>query len=500
MRTIQSITILFLILILAGCRKHDTVRPLTITSFTPSSGLAGTAVRIYGSGFIVDFDPNVVKFNGIRVTVNEASESILGVIVPNDKNCTGYITVTVNGKTVTSGSIFTFIEPSPKITSIDPVYAGYDDTLTVSGANFCPTISDNTVKLNGIDAKVVSASDTLLKVIVPKDKNCSGKVTVISCNKTAVSDTSFIYQTRATSVITFTGQLNPGAVDASGINAQFWAPYDLALDAAGNLIVSEVWNEKIRRITPLGMVSTIAGSGTQGYLDGPALTAQFHFPMGLTLDNAGNIYVAEYDNQSIRKIDLSGNVTTTFINGAKGSVAYPGDVVVDADNVYVTDQDNNRICKVSFQTGLLSVLSGNGNWGMVNGDPLQTQFYHPGAMTLDNMNNILVADYVNGCIRKIARTSGYTSSVTLNIFSAPAGIVMDGVGNIYVTDVDSCCIYRIDPNGKTARIVGSTSRGYVDGKPLDAQFNNPRGIVVDASGNLFVADNGNNCIRKIIME
>ena len=499
MKRILVLHLLFLMLIVVSCRKHDDP-PLSITSFTPASGPAGTAVRIFGTGFIVDFSPNIVKINGVQVPVNEASKTVLGVIVPDDKNCTGYITVTVNGITVTSSSIFTFIEPSPKITRIDPVYAGFDDTLSVSGSHFCNTIADNTVQLNGIAAKVVSAADTLLKVIVPKNKNCSGKVTVTSCNKTAVSDTNFIYQTKVNSVITFAGQQNPGAVDGPGVNAQFWAPDDIALDAAGNLIVSEIWNAKIRRITPSGIVSTVAGSGTLGYLDGPALTAQFHFPQGLTLDKAGNIYVAEYQNQSIRKIDLSGNVTTFFINGPKGYVAYPNDVVVDADNVYVTDQSNNRICKVSLQTGVLSVLSGNGNWGMVEGAPQQAQFYQPGKMALDNMNNLIVADKLNNRIRKVIRISGYTSSITLNVISSPAGLVMDGVGNIYVTDDITNGIYRIDSNGKISLIVGGVRSGYIDGKPQDARFSGPRGIAIDASGNLFVADNGNNCIRKIIME
>ncbi|OQP50131.1 hypothetical protein A4D02_27235 [Niastella koreensis] len=487
-------------LIVTSCKKHDTDLPLSITSFSPASGPAGTAVRIFGTGFIVDFAPNVVKINGVQVPVNEASKTVLGVTVPDDKNCTGYITVIVNGVTVTSSSVFTFIEPSPKITRINPVYAGFDDTLAVSGSHFCNTIADNTVQLNGIPAKVVSASDTLLKVIVPKNKNCSGKVTVVSCNKMAVSDTSFIYQTKVNSVITFAGQQNPGAVDASGINAQFWSPDDIALDAAGNLIVSEIGNSKIRRITPLGVVSTIAGSGTYGYLDGPGLTAQFHFPQGLTLDNAGNIYVAEYQNQSIRKIDPAGNVTTFFINGPQGYVAYPNDVVVDASNVYVTDQSNNRICKISLQTGLLSVLSGNGNWGMVDGDPQQAQFYQPAKMALDNNNNLIIADKINGRVRKVIKASGYTSSVTLNVFSTPAGLVMDGVGNIYVTDDSTNGIYRVDPNGKLSLIAGGVRSGYIDGKPQDARFSGPRGIVIDASGNLFVADIGNNCIRKIIME
>lgn len=498
MRILLILQFLFLILLFTSCKKHDTVPALTITTFTPASGPAGTSVKIVGTGFIADLNGNVVKFNGIQVTVTEASQTVLGVIVPNDKNCTGFITITVNNRTASSASVFTFITPT--ITSIAPVYAGFDDTLTISGAHFCATVADNAVQLNGIAAKVVSATDTVLKVIVPKNKNCSGKVTVTSCNKSAVSDTSFIYQTRVTSVVTLAGQLNPGAVDGSGTNAQFWAPDDIALDAAGNLIVSEVWNAKIRKITPTGMVSTVAGSGTLGYLDGPALTAQFHFPLGLTLDNAGNIYVAEYQNQSIRKIDPSGNVTTFFVNGPKGSVAYPDDVVIDADYVYVTDRGNNRISKVSLQTGMLSVLSGNGQWGLVEGDPQQTQFHQPGAMTVDNKNNLLVADYINRRIRKIVKTTGYTSSVTLNIFTAPAGIVMDGIGNIFVTDDYDHCIYRIDPNGKVVRIVGGTKSGYVDGKPQDVQFNTPRGIVIDASGNLFVADFGNNCIRKVIME
>ena len=119
---------------------------------------------------------------------------------------------------------------------------------------------------------------------------------------------------------------------------------------------------------------------------------------------------------------------------------------------------------------------------------------------MDSKNNLIVADYINGRIRKVSKTSGNSGSITLNIFTAPAGVVMDGVGHIYVTDDYDHCIYRIDPYGKVSRMVGAAKSGYVDGKPLDARFNTPRGIAIDASGNLYVADFGNNCIRKVIME
>lgn len=408
--------------------------------------------------------------------------------------------MTVNGQTATSASIFTFIEPQPTITAIHPTYAGFDDTLTVSGIHFCPAAADNTVQLNGIATSVVSASDTLLKVIVPKNKNCSGKVTVHSCNKSAVSDSSFVYQTRVTSVITFAGQQYPGAADGMGVNAQFWAPSDIELDKAGNLFVAETWNCKIRKITPAGEVTTVAGSGTMGFVDGPALTAQFHSPIGITLDTVGNIYVTEYDNASVRKIDhLSGEVSTFFKPNPSGFIAYPRDVVVDATDAYVSG--DRHLYKINLQTGVQSVLYGNGGWGPINIDYSQQIFTSPGGMIMDKDNLTMIDNgYSGGRILSLSKITGQYLGGTTNAFAGSWSLVMDKQGNTYVTDTYNCCIYRVNPSGGISPLVGGGSRAYVDGSPKDARFNNPTGIAVDASGNLLVADNGNNCIRKVIME
>ena len=229
-------------------------------------------------------------------------------------------------------------------------------------------------------------------------------------------------------VTTFAGTGTIGAVDAVGTAASFYYPAGMTVDANDNLLVADYGNNKIRKITPDGTVTTFAGTGVAGTAEGTALTAQFNGATGVCVDSFGNVFVADYYNNKIRKIDTLGNVTTFAGSGAIGSdngngalasFYYPAIVAVDAaNNLFVTDEENHKIRKITTD-GTVSTYAGNGTLGATDGISTSAQFNFPTGVAVDNSNNVFVADYSNNKIRKI-NTYGYTISPSL-----PGGLNFD---------------------------------------------------------------------------
>jgi sugar lactone lactonase YvrE len=192
--------------------------------------------------------------------------------------------------------------------------------------------------------------------------------------------------------------------------ARFMGPGGIVFDPAGNMYMADVFNNRIRKITPSGMVSTIAGDGTQGYKDGPGATARFNHPRGIAIDAALNLYVADADNHAIRKITPNGTVSTLAGNGiagfndATGTAAQfnsPWGVTADAaGNVFVGDTYNNRVRKIT-QDGTVSTIAGSGVNGTRDGLGSSAQFYWPMGIAIDAAGALYVADYLNNRIRKI---------------------------------------------------------------------------------------------------
>lgn len=318
------------------------------------------------------------------------------------------------------------------------------------------------------------------------------------------------------SVTTFAGSGVAGSNDGTGTMAQFNNPYTGVVDAAGNMYIADYGNNLIRKMTPSGVVTTIAGTGTAGYADGPALSAQFNQPRGIAVSPSGDIYVADAFNQRIRKISTSGQVTTLAGSGVKGYVDgagtaaqfnYPEEMVVTAGGVlYVVDSNNSLIRKV-LADGTVSTLAGS-TAGYADGTGAAAQFNYLRGIAMDNSDNLYVTDYTNNRIRKVTPTgvvttvagSGAFASVdgqgTGAQFKGPYGISIDKYGVLYVTEVDSHKIRLITPSYAVTTMAGSTL-GYNDGIGTSAQFNNPRGVVADRSGVLYVIDSFNNRIRKI---
>jgi D-alanyl-D-alanine dipeptidase len=325
-------------------------------------------------------------------------------------------------------------------------------------------------------------------------------------------------------VITLAGSAGrPGSADGAGTAARFFLPAGLATDAAGNVFVADEFNHTIRKITPQGMVSTLAGrAGSRGSADGTGTAAYFNNPRGLATDAAGNVYVADYNNHTIRKVTPAGAVST-FAGSAGnndsvdgiGTVARfynPNGLTTDAaGNVYVADSNNHTVRKISPASAVSTLAGSAGNAGSADGAGSAARFLGLDGIVTDVVGNVYIADTSNHTIRKItpagavstlAGSAGNTGSVdgtgTAARFFFPRGLATDIAGNTYVTDSFNHTIRKITSAGAVSTLAGSAvSPGSVDGMGTVARFSNPQGLATDAAGNVYVADTNNSTIRKI---
>jgi sugar lactone lactonase YvrE len=222
-------------------------------------------------------------------------------------------------------------------------------------------------------------------------------------------------------VTTFAGSGSIGSADGMGTAASFYYPAGMAVDADDNLLVADYGNNKIRKITPDGIVSTFAGTGIAGAAEGDVSTAQFNGLTGLCVDNSGTVFVADYYNNKIRKIDTLGNVSTFAGTGAMGSADgiasnasfhYPAIVAADSENnLFITDEENHKIRKITAD-GIVSTFAGNGTIGATDGVWSSAQFNFPTGVAVDALDNVFVSDYGNNKIRKI-KFYGYSISPDL---------------------------------------------------------------------------------------
>ena len=301
-----------------------------------------------------------------------------------------------------------------------------------------------------------------------------------------------------------------GYANDIGTSAMFNNPYDVVVDAAGNIFVVDYGNFRIRKINPSGSVTTFAGS-TQGYADGVGTAAKFNYIYGIAIDISGNLYVT--DAGKIRKITSSGVVTTMTLTLPTGfSSGFFTKIALDAsNNIFTTMPLNNMIVKIT-PSGVLTVYAGT-TQGFVNGDISVAKFDLPSGLAIDASGNVYVADKNNTSIRKIT-PSGLVSTVagsttagsadgigTAAQFLSPLDVEVDAAGNLYVADAFK--IRKITSTNTVSTLAGPTTgnaSGYVDGNANVARFNVVYGLSFDMSGNLHVADQGNHKIRKVTID
>lgn len=302
-----------------------------------------------------------------------------------------------------------------------------------------------------------------------------------------------------------------GYENNTGTAALFNRPTAVATDAAGNIYVADSYNSVIRKITPAGVTTTFAGTGTFGYTDGAADKAQFYVPSGLVIDAAGNIFVADLGNNLIRKITHAGVVSTFAGNGSSGAsdgtgtaatFSGPAGIVMDADgNFYVTDSNNNLIRKIT-PAGVVTTVAGNRTGSYANGIGTAAFFNKPTGIAIDAVGNLYVAEAANNAIRKIAKDytvttfAGGVDTAALKLGS-PQDLRIDANNNLYVTDGNGR-VLKINKDKIFSVVAGKAATGTTDGDGSTALFNGPKGIALDAQGNIIIADYNNNRIRKVV--
>jgi len=342
-------------------------------------------------------------------------------------------------------------------------------------------------------------------------------------------------------ITTFAGSAAAGfAGDGKAASAAlFSGPSGLAFDAAGNLFVADTGNQRIRRIAPDGTVSTVAGTGEQGFSsDGvPALESDLNSPEGVAIDSAGNLYIADTQNQRVRIVAKDGTISTFAGNGYPGfsgdngpatqaTVFLPTDVAVDpSGNVYIADLGSSRIRMVS--KGNISTVAGSDEGiNPIDGQAaVSIRFNGPTGVAADQAGNVYFTEgsigsgsgLGKGDFRVWKISAGVATSAAgngLKSFSgdgsaakaaqmnAPAGMTFDPAGNLYIADSGNNRVRMISPSGTITTVAGTGAPGFSGdfGPATAAQLNQPSSVALDSSGNLYIADTANNRVRVVLTD
>ncbi len=298
----------------------------------------------------------------------------------------------------------------------------------------------------------------------------------------------------------FAGDLSVwGSADGTGAAASFNQPWGIATDSAGNVYVADTGNNTIRKITPAGVVTTLAGTAGVGSADGTGTAASFYSPYGVATDSAGNVYVADTGNDTVRKITPAGVVTTLAgTAGVQGSVDgtgtaasfwFPRGLATDsAGNVYVADYGNQTIRKIT-PAGVVTTLAGTaGVGGYADGTGAAASFNSPLGIATDSTGNVYVTDsWIDYNVRKITPAGVVTTLA--GTYNHPWGVATDSADNVYVGDWGSGTIRKITPAGVATTVVGTSGQSNFVPGALPGSLSGPAGVAI--SGTSLYITNGN---------
>lgn len=406
------------------------------------------------------------------------------------------------------------VKATLSITSISPVSGPKNTPITIIGSGFSTVSSENVVTINGKVCPVINSTPTQLAITIPPGAG-SGNIKVAVAGANAESS-NFDF------IATITAKIIAGSTfgfsDGSALNAQFKTPAGIVVDADGNLFVADVFNEKIRKITPNGSVSTFAGTSF-GFADGQGNVAMFKRPFDVAIDAAGNLYVTDFFNHKIRKISNTGLVSTFagniegYLDGIGTSALFnlPSHLTMDKQgNLFMSDTENRRIRKISA-TGVVTTFAGSGASVAADGQGTAASFSSIRGITVDPAGNVFVVDNNGANIRKItvaglvttfagSSTTGFADGQgTAAKFNA-IGIASDAQGNLFVADDINGNIRKITAAGQVTTIAGrNTPIPFINENGETVQLN-PNGIAVDAKGNIYVTGGGSNIIGKITLD
>lgn len=328
----------------------------------------------------------------------------------------------------------------------------------------------------------------------------------------------------------------PARAQTQGTPQPLVLPSAIAFDAQGNLYFAETGNHLVLKLSAAGVITTVAGSGVQGFSgdNGPATTAELDSPTGLALDSAGNLYIADSHNHRVREVAAAtGTIKTIAGTGAAGfsgdrglataaQLDLPTALAIDsAGNVYVADTDNHRVRRIDAGTGMISTVVGNGVEAFAgdNGPATAASIDSPNGLALDSAGNLYVADTHNGRVRKVIAATGVISTVAGSGFvsgniqmfggdggaamvaglALPRGLTIDAAGNLYVADSANQRIRRISPSGTITTAVGQGTEAFAgDSAPaVTASLDSPRAVAISPAGLVTLADTNNQRIRQL---
>jgi arabinan endo-1,5-alpha-L-arabinosidase len=473
---------------------------------------AGNPWLVFGSWFdgihVVQLDPGTMKPTGAVYSIAQRSNGIEGA---NIVFANGFFYLFVSIDVCCQGVNSTYKIAYGRSATITGPYVNKDNVAMLSGGTTVLTTGDTRWKGPG-GQSVVQNGDAWVIAYHAYDANNSGSPTLLINDLFWDSSNWPTLAGPGVTVSTVAGQAGTsGNADGSGAAARFSSPADAAVDTGGITYVADTANHTIRRVTQAGIVTTLAGTaGASGSADGSGVAARFNHPAGVAVDGAGNVYVADTDNNSVRKITSVGVVSTlaTGFNGPSGIAADT------AGNVYVADTLTHTIRKVS-STGTISTIAGTaGTSGSADGVGSAARFHGPQGLALDGAGNLYVADTNNDTIRKVVLASGQVTTVAGQAgtsgstdgtggqarFFFPSGVAIDTAGNLYIADTDSNTIREISPSGGVSTLAGQPgTTGTADGMDGAARFNFPSGIAAGNAGNIYVADTSNHAIRAVIL-
>ncbi len=463
----------------------------------------------------------VIQPGNLTVTLDSTGAGAVSVSPTATTTYTLTVTGTDNATAVDTATVTVTDAPTATLTANPETIArGRPSTLTWSSTNAVSAEIDQGV---GAVAPVAGGSTTFSPTATT-----TYTLTVTDANGAqAAASTTITVSESQTPIDTVGGDGTAGYSGDGGpaAQSQLHSPSGVAADADGNLYIADTNNHRIRKIDPLGTITTVAGDGTagDGGDEGPATAAQLNAPRGVA---AGSLYIADTDNHRIRKIDDDETIATVAGDGTAGysgdggpaivaQLNSPSGVAADADgNLYIADTGNHRIRKVDA-LGTITTAAGDGAAGYSGdgGPATAAQLNSPSGVAVDADGNLYIADTDNHRIRKVDAlgtittvagdgTAGYSGDdgpAAAAQLDSPSDVAADADGNLYIVDTDNHRIRKVDALGIITTVAGDGTAGFGgdDGEAAAAQLNSPAGIVVDAVGNLYVADSDNHRIRKV---
>jgi sugar lactone lactonase YvrE len=514
-------------------------------------------VSATGTSTVLQFgfrdDPSYLGLDDISVVASQPAQlTVTTASLPNGTNSVAYSQTLAasGGQMPYTWSLVSSLLPSGLTLATNGVISG---TPTNSGTfNFTVKVTDalsatatQSLTLTVFGPPIVTLQPTNNLIWVPVGSNVTFSVSV-----TGTGPFSYQWQLNGTNlpsgiIITVAGNGTNGFSGDGGAatNAELRRPSGVAVDATGNLFIADCNNQRIRKVSTNGIINTVAGNGTGGYYGdgGVATNAELYSPSGVAVDTTGNLFIADYYNNRIRKVGTNGIISTLAGNGTNGyagdggvatnaELSDPEGAAVDASGkLFIADVRNNRIREVGTN-GIITTVAGNGygspSSGGYSGDggaAANAELFCPSGVAVDVTGNLFIADEVNSRIRKV-ETNGIITTVAGNGYvnpntgyggysgdggaatnaelNFPFRVAVDATGNLFIADYYNNRIRKVGTNGIITTVAGNGTNGYSGdgGAATNAELYYPNDVAVDTTGNLFISDQSNNRIRKVVIQ